>query len=347
MQIVLNILQWYQKNKRDLPWRATNNPYFIWLSEIILQQTQVIQGLNYYYKFIENFPTIHHLAAANEEDILKLWQGLGYYSRARNLHKAAQTIVNDFNGEFPSTYNDVLKLSGVGPYTASAITSMAYELPYPVLDGNVYRFVARLYNIDLPINQPKTYTAFQEILTEMMVNQKPSTFNNAMMEMGAIVCKPVQPLCQNCPVLSFCEAYKKGTVNQLPVKLNKVKVKTRVFNYFYFNLNGAFYIEKRTQKDIWENMYQLPLIETNNPVINSELKLMLAEKQWGDSLDIKFEMDLSHQLTHQKILVKVWSCSLDNKSFRTEKDWIKVDEVSYKKYPIPKLIEKIVLHLHG
>jgi A/G-specific adenine glycosylase len=347
MQIVLNILQWYQKNKRDLPWRATNNPYFIWLSEIILQQTQVIQGLNYYYKFIENFPTIHHLAAANEEDILKLWQGLGYYSRARNLHKAAQTIVNDFNGEFPSTYNDVLKLSGVGPYTASAITSMAYELPYPVLDGNVYRFVARLYNIDLPINQPKTYTAFQEILTEMMVNQKPSTFNNAMMEMGAIVCKPVQPLCQNCPVLSFCEAYKKGTVNQLPVKLNKVKVKTRVFNYFYFNLNGAFYMEKRTQKDIWENMYQLPLIETNNPVNNSELKLMLAEKQWGDSLDINFEMDLSHQLTHQKILVKVWSCSLDNKSFRTEKDWIKVDEVSYKKYPIPKLIEKIVLHLHG
>jgi A/G-specific adenine glycosylase len=347
MQIVLNILQWYQKNKRDLPWRATNNPYFIWLSEIILQQTQVIQGLNYYYKFIENFPTIHHLAAANEEDILKLWQGLGYYSRARNLHKAAQTIVNDFNGEFPSTYNDVLKLSGVGPYTASAITSMAYELPYPVLDGNVYRFVARLYNIDLPINQPKTYTAFQGILTEMMVNQKPSTFNNAMMEMGAIVCKPVQPLCQNCPVLSFCEAYKKGTVNQLPVKMNKVKVKTRVFNYFYFNLNGAFYIEKRTQKDIWENMYQLPLIETNNPVINSELKLMLAEKQWGDSLDIKFEMDLSHQLTHQKILVKVWSCSLDNKSFRTVKDWIKVDEVSYKKYPIPKLIEKIVLHLHG
>jgi A/G-specific adenine glycosylase len=317
------------------------------LSEIILQQTQVIQGLNYYYKFIENFPTIHHLAAANEEDILKLWQGLGYYSRARNLHKAAQTIVNDFNGEFPNNYNDVLKLSGVGPYTASAITSMAYELPYPVLDGNVYRFVARLYNIDLPINQPKTYTAFQEILTEMMVNQKPSTFNNAMMEMGAIVCKPVQPLCQNCPVLSFCEAYKKGTVNQLPVKLNKVKVKTRVFNYFYFNLNGAFYIEKRTQKDIWENMYQLPLIETNNPVNNSELKLMLAEKQWGDSLDIKFEMDLSHQLTHQKILVKVWSCSLDNKSFRTEKDWIKVDEVSYKKYPIPKLIEKIVLHLHG
>jgi A/G-specific adenine glycosylase len=347
MQIVLNILQWYQKNKRDLPWRATNNPYFIWLSEIILQQTQVIQGLNYYYKFIENFPTIHHLAAANEEDILKLWQGLGYYSRARNLHKAAQTIVNDFNGEFPNTYNDVLKLSGVGPYTASAITSMAYELPYPVLDGNVYRFVARLYNIDLPINQPKTYTAFQEILTEMMVNQKPSTFNNAMMEMGAIVCKPVQPLCQNCPVLSFCEAYKKGTVNQLPVKLNKVKVKTRVFNYFYFNLNGAFYMEKRTQKDIWENMYQLPLIETNNPVNNSELKLMLAEKQWGDSLDINFEMDLSHQLTHQKILVKVWSCSLDNKSFRTEKDWIKVDEVSYKKYPIPKLIEKIVLHLHG
>ena len=347
MQIVLNILQWYQKNKRDLPWRATNNPYFIWLSEIILQQTQVIQGLNYYYKFIENFPTIHHLAAANEEDILKLWQGLGYYSRARNLHKAAQTIVNDFNGEFPNTYNDVLKLSGVGPYTASAITSMAYELPYPVLDGNVYRFVARLYNIDLPINQPKTYTAFQEILTEMMVNQKPSTFNNAMMEMGAIVCKPVQPLCQNCPVLSFCEAYKKGTVNQLPVKLNKVKVKTRVFNYFYFNLNGAFYMEKRTQKDIWENMYQLPLIETNNPVNNSELKLMLAEKQWGDSLDINFEMDLSHQLTHQKILVKVWSCSLDNKSFRSEKDWIKVDEVSYKKYPIPKLIEKIVLHLHG
>lgn len=347
MQIVLNILQWYQKNKRDLPWRATNNPYFIWLSEIILQQTQVIQGLNYYHKFIENFPTINHLASAKEEDVLKLWQGLGYYSRARNLHKAAQTIVNDYNGVFPSTYNDVLKLSGVGPYTASAITSMAYELPYPVLDGNVYRFIARLYNIDLPINQPKTYTAFQQILSEMMVNQKPSIFNNAMMEMGATVCKPVQPLCQNCPVLSFCEAHKKGTINQLPVKLNKVKVKTRVFNYIYFNAGGTFYMEKRGQKDIWENMYQLPLIETNTPVGESEMMLMLKEKQWGDALEIKFEMDLSHQLTHQKILVKVWSCVVDNKSFTTEKEWIKVDEDSYKKYPIPKLIEKIVLHLHG
>ena len=347
MQIVLNILQWYQKNKRDLPWRATNNPYFIWLSEIILQQTQVIQGLNYYHKFIENFPTINHLASAQEEDVLKLWQGLGYYSRARNLHKAAQTIVNDYNGVFPSTYNDVLKLSGVGPYTASAITSMAYELPYPVLDGNVYRFIARLYNIDLPINQPKTYTAFQQILSEMMVNQKPSIFNNAMMEMGATVCKPVQPLCQNCPVLSYCEAHKKGTINQLPVKLNKVKVKTRVFNYIYFNAGGTFYMEKRGQKDIWENMYQLPLIETNTTVDESEMVLMMKEKQWGDALEIKFEMDLSHQLTHQKILVKVWSCDIDNKSFRTEKEWIKVDEDSYKKYPIPKLIEKIVLHLHG
>jgi A/G-specific adenine glycosylase len=347
MQIVLNILQWYQKNKRDLPWRATNNPYYIWLSEIILQQTQVIQGLNYYHKFIEFFPTINHLASAKEEDILKLWQGLGYYSRARNLYKAAQTVVNDYNGIFPSTYNEVLKLSGVGPYTASAITSMAYELPYPVLDGNVYRFIARLYNIDLPINQPKTYSAFQQILSEMMVNQKPSTFNNAMMEMGAMVCKPVQPLCHNCPVLSFCEAYKKGSINQLPVKLNKVKVKTRVFNYVYFNVDGAFYMEKRTQKDIWENMYQLPLIETNTLIDESEMVLMMNEKQWGDALNIKFEMDLSHQLTHQKILVKVWSCYIDNKSFRTEKEWIKVDEDSYKKYPIPKLIEKIVLHLHG
>jgi A/G-specific adenine glycosylase len=347
MQIVLNILQWYQKNKRDLPWRATNNPYFIWLSEVILQQTQVIQGLNYYYKFIESFPTVTHLASAQQEDVLKLWQGLGYYSRARNLHKAAQTIVYNYNGIFPSSYNDILKLSGVGPYTASAITSMAYELPYPVLDGNVYRFIARLYNIDLPINQPKTYTAFQQILSEMMVNQKPSTFNNAMMEMGAMVCKPVQPLCQNCPVLTFCEAYKKGTINQLPVKLNKVKIKTRVFNYIYFNLEGAFYLEKRTLKDIWENMYQLPLIETNTLIDESEIVLMLKEKKWGDALKVKFEMDLSHQLTHQKILVKVWSCNVDNKSFRTEKEWIKVDEDSYKKYPIPKLIEKIVLHLHG
>ena len=168
-----------------------------------------------------------------------------------------------------------------------------------------------------------------------------------MMEMGATVCKPVQPLCQNCPVLSFCEAHKKGTINQLPVKLNKVKVKTRVFNYIYFNAGGTFYMEKRGQKDIWENMYQLPLIETNTTVDESEMVLMMKEKQWGDALEIKFEMDLSHQLTHQKILVKVWSCDIDNKSFRTEKEWIKVDEDSYKKYPIPKLIEKIVLHLHG
>lgn len=346
MQIVLNIFQWYKKNKRDLPWRSTNNPYFIWLSEVILQQTQVVQGLNYYYKFIENFPTVHHLAAASEEDVLKLWQGLGYYSRARNLHKAAQVVVRDYNGEFPKDFNLVLKLPGIGPYTASAIVSMAYELPYPVIDGNVFRFIARLYGIDLPINEPKTYKIFHQILSQLMDSNQPSVFNNAMMEIGAIVCKPKQPQCVICPVLEFCEANKKGIIAELPVKTNKIKIKKRYFNFVYFKINDDFYIEKRTQNDIWENLYQLPLFESKSEIDIEEIKKNIAQNIYTNNPDVSLKMELTHQLTHQKLMVKVWMCELNENNHSIDDKWLKVNEETYKKYPIPKLIEKIVLHLH-
>jgi A/G-specific adenine glycosylase len=346
MQIVFDILKWYENNHRKLPWRTTKEAYKIWLSEVILQQTQVIQGLSYYEKFIQNFPDIFSLANASEEEILKNWQGLGYYSRARNLHKTAKIVSEMHQGKFPETLEEIIKLPGIGSYTAAAILSMAFEKGHPVLDGNVFRFISRLYALDLAIDDPKNRNHFIDILLEMMKGHQASVFNNAMMEMGAIICKPQNPDCLNCPVERYCEAKKQNIVSKLPIKNKKTKVKKRYFNYFLIEEDDFFYIQLRTDNDIWKHLYQLPLIESENQ-LNIEEVTNLVNKSWKFEVleKIKLIASSQHILTHQKIDVQFWQLKVKEIDFKNSENYIKTNHLDFKKYPIPKLIEKILLHL--
>src|SRR5690554_730198 len=223
MEIKLELILWYLKNKRNLPWRNTTNPYYIWLSEVILQQTRVNQGLEYYLRFIDEYPNVKRLSNAKEDDILKMWQGLGYYSRARNLHAAAKYITNELDGAFPTTYKEILKLKGVGPYTAAAISSFAFKLPHAVVDGNVNRVLSRVFNIDTPINSTQGKKQFQEIADACLSHSQPDIYNQAIMELGATICKPTNPDCENCPLLYKCISRKENTISLRPVKIKATK----------------------------------------------------------------------------------------------------------------------------
>ncbi len=258
--VTSTLLNWYQQNKRDLPWRHTKDPYKIWLCEIIMQQTRVAQGLAYYQKFVETFPTPAALARAREDDVLKLWQGLGYYSRARNLHAAAQSM----NGTFPPTYEGVRALKGVGDYTAAAICSIAYDMPYAVVDGNVYRVLARVFGIDTPIDSTKGKKQFTQLAQTLLDKKHPGDFNQALMDFGAIVCTPQAPQCLTCPLAGTCKARKEGRQEQLPVKAQKTKVSTRYFHYIYVKQGEFTWLRKRGAGDVWQNLYELPLIETDS-----------------------------------------------------------------------------------
>ncbi len=261
------LIKWYLQNKRDLPWRKTVDPYQIWLSEIMLQQTRVVQGMPYFFSFIKEFPTVKDLADAREEKVLKLWQGLGYYSRARNLHKTAQYISNDLNGIFPDSYKELLKLKGVGEYTAAAIASFSYNEPVPVVDGNVFRVLARYFDIESDIAVPATKKEFAALAQELMPKDNPALFNQAIMEFGALQCVPKSPECSVCVFNESCAALQKGKVNMLPVKSKKLKVTNRYFNYLILeDVLGNTLIQKRTQKGIWHNLYEFPLLETESIV---------------------------------------------------------------------------------
>jgi A/G-specific adenine glycosylase len=344
-EIVSEIVKFYKKNKRDMPWRHTTDAYKIWLSEIILQQTQVIQGLAYYNRFIENFPTVIDLAEAKEEEVLKLWQGLGYYSRARNLHKAAQIIKSNYHGEFPNTYQSIIDLPGIGEYTAAAICSFAYNLPYPALDGNVYRFISRLYAIEFPINEQKNRKVFIDILNTLISNADPRLFNNAMMEIGATICKPQNPNCGVCPVSINCIAFKNNTVSKFPIKTGNVKVRIRHLNFLHINYNSMFYLSKRIEKDIWQNLFTLPLIESESIISREEIidRLPTIIKNKKYSLNLKLET--KHLLTHQILYAKFWVLKLDQSPDFKGDNFIQVDINSYKNFAIPKLIDKYLLLL--
>ncbi len=344
-QIVLDIVKFYEKSKRDMPWRNTNNPYYIWLSEIILQQTQVKQGTAYYEKFIAHFPTIIDLANANEENVLKLWQGLGYYSRARNLHKTARIVAEEYNGIFPKEYTEIIALPGIGEYTAAAISSFAYNKPYPVLDGNVFRFLSRFYGIYLPINEQKSRKEFMTILNEFIAFAKPKTFNNAIMEMGAIICKPDNPQCNICVVNSQCYALKQNAIKQLPVKNKTLKIKTRFLNFIFIEYQGYFYLTKRQTKDIWQNLHTLPMIETiTKPELN-EINKKLSELINNKIIDLTYHKHIKHLLTHQILEAQFYTLKLSEKpNFKTD-NYTKVDMETYKNFSIPKLIDKYLLLL--
>ncbi len=266
------IMQWYDEHARDLPWRHTRDAYRIWVSEIILQQTRVAQGYDYYLRFIDRFPDVVALAEATEDEVLKYWQGLGYYSRARNMHAAARDVVTRFGGQFPCTYEDIRSLKGVGDYTAAAIASIAYDLPHAVVDGNVYRVLSRLFDVDIPIDTPAGRRCFAELADAMLCREHAGRYNQAMMELGALQCLPTGCDCHRCPVADSCAALAAGRVDTLPVKQGKVVVKPRYFHYFVISHKGGTWLHRREGRDIWCNLYEFPLIETAEPMELPELQ---------------------------------------------------------------------------
>lgn len=306
------LIQWYLQNKRDLPWRNTTDPYPIWLSEIMLQQTRVAQGMPYFLSFTTAFPTVFDLAKANEEQVLKLWQGLGYYSRARNLHKTAQYIAQELSGIFPSNYNDLLKLKGVGEYTAAAIASFSYNEAVPVVDGNVFRVLSRYFDLDTDIAQASAKKEFASLAFELMPKNNPATFNQAIMEFGALQCVPKSPNCGICVFNKSCAALQKNKVDQLPVKSKKLKVRKRYFNYLVVaDEMGNTIIQKRTDKGIWHNLYQYPLIETEKEEDFDYVSEAVQGDYFKDNVVVSMleynEKSVIHKLSHQHLHIKFWN----------------------------------------
>ena len=303
------ILHWYSKNKRPLPWRNTKDPYKVWLSEIILQQTRVAQGLPYYERFVHTYPLVEDLAAASEDEILKLWQGLGYYSRARNLHATAKIVVSEFSGNFPSTYVDLIKLKGIGDYTASAISSICYSEARPVVDGNVYRVLARYFGIDLPINEAKGIKYFKEVAIEVMDARDIADYNQGIMEFGARQCTPQNPDCSSCPLCDSCVSLQQNRIKELPVKIKKGKIRKRYFNYLILiDDRGNTQLNKRTSDGIWKNLFEFPLIESHKSLNEQEI---IAEIH--NTMQISFknffswqEHPVVHKLSHQHLITTFW-----------------------------------------
>ncbi|MDU1892091.1 MAG: A/G-specific adenine glycosylase [Dysgonomonas sp.] len=330
---------WYEGNKRNLPWRHTKEPYLIWLSEIILQQTRVDQGLSYYNKFAERYPSVDKLAEADEFDVLKLWQGLGYYSRARNLHAASKMIMDEYKGVFPSDYKNVLKLKGVGEYTAAAIVSFSYNKPYAVVDGNVFRVLARIFAIDTPINTTKGRKLFTELADELLDEENPGLHNQAIMEFGALQCVPVSPNCSVCPAQSMCMASAQNKVQAYPKKEGKQKIRERYFYYFDIRSQGKMLLHKRTAKDIWQNLYELPLIESSEKLLLEQLPIdYIIKDEQREGLYIKEARSLKHILSHQIIYASFYQVEID--ALPVMEDYIIIDEADLDDYPVSRLVNK-------
>lgn len=326
----LLISNWYRQNKRNLPWRETTNPYFIWLSEIILQQTRINQGMNYYHKFTKNYPTIIDLANAQEQDILNDWQGLGYYSRARNLHFSAQLIRDTYNGAFPSTYSEIIKLKGVGTYTASAIASFAFNEPKAVVDGNVYRLLSRVFDIDTAIDSTAGVKIFQELADSLIDKGNPANHNQAIMEVGSLICTPTKPDCENCPLQTKCISLEKKTFLTRPVKSKKTKVRNRYFHFLIYMNSNNLIIQKREQKDIWQNLYQFPLIETEKEPSTNESKAW--ENQHFESVET------THILSHQRIYVKFHHFTYIPTEI--DKSYFQIPRKDIQNFPLPRVIDR-------
>ena len=333
---------WYSQNKRNLPWRDIHDPYRIWISEIILQQTRVIQGISYYLKFIDRFSTVAQLSESEEDEVLKYWQGLGYYSRARNLHKAARQISSEFGGIFPNTHSDVLKLAGVGEYTAAAICSFAYNQHFAVVDGNVYRFLSRLFGIETAIDSGNGKKEFTYLAQEILSKLEPGLHNQAIMEFGALLCVPVSPDCFNCPFQTLCKANELNLVSLLPIKSKKTKVKHRFFNYIYIEYQGNTYIQQRVAKDIWQNLYEFPQIESDHLLETSEL---LEDKDFNNFFGSIKEVEIieksksvKHILTHRVIFAQFITIKISSESEKL-KELIKVPIIEMEKYAVSRLME--------
>ncbi len=335
------LITWYAENRRELPWRDTKDPYRIWISEIILQQTRVVQGYDYYRRFIARFPDVFTLAQADEDEVMKHWQGLGYYSRARNLHAAARSMA--VAGGFPVTYEGVRALKGVGDYTAAAICSFAYDMPHAVVDGNVYRVLSRWMGIDTPIDSTEGKKLFAALAAELLDVHRPALYNQAIMDFGALQCTPASPNCLFCPLADSCVALQKGLVNSLPVKQHKTKVTNRYFNYIYVRTGAYTFIRKRSGDDIWKNLYELPLVEADRSLTEEELyahpdfrKLCAEPDKSTVSLRQK---DVKHVLSHRIIYANFYELVLpEGASFPEGYQKVKVDDLH--KFAVSRLVNQ-------
>lgn len=338
--------EWFAHSHRPLPWKGVRNPYVIWLSEVILQQTRVEQGLPYFERFRDRFPLVKDLADASEDEIMKLWEGLGYYSRARNLHAAAKYIAYELDGRFPDTYEGVRKLKGVGPYTAAAIASFAYDLPTAVVDGNVYRVLARFWGLKQPIDSTAGKKAFAQLAQALIEASpmSPSQHNQAMMDFGAVHCKPKAPLCKSCPLQSKCVAYQNGQVGQLPVKQKKLVKKHRYFHYLLLNLGDQIYIRKRRGKDIWRNLYEFPLLETAQMDLTADA--MRESDLWQQLIGqqpariLRCSPPKKQTLTHQYIHAVFWEVVLPTEGPARNLDGFqRVERENLSNFAFPKIID--------
>ncbi|PIF04993.1 MAG: A/G-specific adenine glycosylase [Draconibacterium sp.] len=333
------IHQWYLFHRRDLPWRKTSDPYHIWLSEIILQQTRVAQGMSYYFNFVKTFPDVYSLACASEDQVLKMWQGLGYYSRARNLHSTAKLIVEKYGGRFPNDYKKLLKLKGVGPYTAAAVASIAFGLPYPVIDGNIYRIISRYYGVKAPVDTKQGKAEIEMVAKELMLTSDPGFHNQALMEFGALQCVPGKPDCAICPVVETCYAAKNGLVEQLPAKQKKVKQRIRYFYYFLIESSDKILMEKRQMNDIWKNLYQLPLFESDTGLDEGALQEVRFPFQENRQLTFKSISGIKkHVLTHQIIYARLLHFQVD-KIIDLASHFLIVNKKDISNFAVPRLLE--------
>lgn len=332
----VDLLSWYSLNKRDLPWRKTKDPYKIWLSEIILQQTKVSQGAPYYQSFVKNYPRVEDLAKADEQEVLNRWRGLGYYSRAKNLHLTAKIITDKYNGIFPSKYEDILALKGIGKYTASAIASFSFDLPFAVLDGNVFRFLSRLLDIDVPINSSLGQKTFEDLSKRLLNLKNPSIHNQAIMEFGALNCTYKNPKCKECPFEKTCLSRINGSITLRPVKNRKKKVRNRffVFKVFHLKENGSFIVKKRLKKDIWESLYEFPSKE----FFSEKIFLEEIEKKTLEGHEVSDVVN--HLLSHQKIIAVFVHYKKRKIQLKPGEELVSFEMIE--KYPMPRLIDRYI-----
>lgn len=327
------LLDWYKSFKRDLPWRNSKDPYLIWICEVILQQTKILQGLSYYENFIKKFPTLELLASAKEEEVLKAWEGLGYYSRARNLHFSAKEIWEKRKGVFPNSSKELLKLKGIGPYSSAAIASICFNEVIPAIDGNVYRVLSRYFGIYLPINTPEAQKKFSSLALNLIDLDVPGDFNQALMELGALICLPKKAKCYLCPISQDCFALKNKAIENLPLKVKKKELKKRFFYYLFLKSNKRIALRKRNTQDVWKGLYEFPLIESTNKLSQKELKKSFLEKF---SLSANLIEKSIYKLSHQEIYIEFWE-SLHINSYDIKEEgfnWI----VEIKNYPFAKPI---------
>lgn len=338
------LIQWYRANRRELPWREESDPYRIWVSEIILQQTRVQQGWNYYLRFVERFPDVRTLSQAEEQEVLKYWQGLGYYTRARNLHAGARWLWENYGGKFPETYEEILKIKGVGTYTAAAIASFAFSLPYPVVDGNVLRVVSRIFGVEDPVDTAAGRKTVENIVRKYIPEDNPALFNQAMMDFGALQCVPQHPDCVNCPFSGECYACLHGMQSELPYKQHKTRQRERYFHYWVLRNGEGFFLHRREAKDIWQGLYEFPLTESERPLSESEL----IEKQ--NFIDVSFlreqlplcvSGEYRHVLSHQVLHARFVEVFLPDTIQVADAVRVSLSELS--SYPVPRLLEKYLV----